>query len=80
MSRPGSELSQRDERPLSEYFEVRIPAMNLVFLGTRTEEGLLLTPVLDDPSYGFERGGTLPAEKALEAIVPAASEHKGLPT
>jgi len=68
------------ERPSSEYFEVRVPALNVSFVGELGESGLLLTPVFDDPRFGFESGGTQPADRALSAMVAAAREHNGLPT
>jgi hypothetical protein len=73
-------LSGEDSRPPAEYFEVRVPALNVSFVGSRGETAVVLTPVLDDARFGFVRGESLPAERALSAMVAAARDHNGLPT
>lgn len=75
-----SRLSREESRPPAEYFEVRVPALNVNFVGSRGEQGVVLTPVLDDARFGFVRGESLPAERALSALVAAARDHNGLPT
>lgn len=65
--------------PISSYFVVEVPALNLYFAAHRTDEVLMLTPLLDDPSYGFKAGVTMSADKVFEAILPAARKHEGLP-
>lgn len=65
--------------PISSYFVVRVLALNLYFIAHRTDEVLMLTPLLDDPDYGFKAGVTMAADKVFEAILPAAKKHKGLP-
>lgn len=75
-----SRLSREESRPPAEYFEVRVPALNVSFVGSRGEQGVVLTPVLDDARFGFVRGESLPAERALSALVAAARDHNGLPT
>lgn len=65
--------------PISSYFVVQVPALNLYFVAHRASEGLMLTPLVDDPSYGFEAGITMPAEEVFTAILPAARAHEGLP-
>lgn len=73
-------LAAESNRSPSEYFEVRVPALNVAFLGHTQNGRLFLTPVFDAPRFGFKRGVTLPAEEVIEAILPAAREHTGLPT
>ena len=65
--------------PISSYFVVRVPSLNLYFIAHRADEVLMLTPLLDDPSYGFKARFTMPADKVFEAILPAAKRHDGLP-
>ncbi len=65
--------------PLSSYFVVRVPALNFYFLGYRLNNGLMLTPLLDDPRYHFKKGVSLPADEVFTALLPAAKEHDGLP-
>ena len=71
--------SDSTELPISSYFVVRVPSLNLYFIAHRADKVLMLTPLLDDPSYGFKAGFTMPADKVFEAILPAANRHDGLP-
>jgi len=72
--------SERTGLPLSSFFAVRIPALNLYFLAHRTENNILmLTPLLDDRGFGFEAGVTMPADAVFETILPAAQQHDGSP-
>lgn len=41
-----SRLSREEGRPLAEYFEVRVPALNVSFVGSRGGQGVVLTPIL----------------------------------
>jgi hypothetical protein len=61
-------------------FEVRVPALNVFFVASRRDGRLILTPLVDDPRFGFEAGAAIPAEEALSSMVEAAREHNGLPT
>ncbi len=64
----------------SELFEVRVPALNLAFVGQQRGGQLFLAPIQDEPRFKLERGKTLPAQEVLQALQPAAREHNGLPT
>lgn len=64
---------------LESYFVVRIPALNLEFLGYRIDNTMMLTPLIDEPAYGFARGRPLPAARVFEALLPDAERHDGLP-
>lgn len=76
-----TQLAKGDGRSPAEYFEVKIPALNLSFLGSRAGDGrLLLAPLLDTPRFGFRKGVAQPAEEVLKAVLAAAREHNGLPT
>lgn len=71
--------SDSTELPISSYFVVQVPSLNLYFIAHQADKVLMLTPLLDDPSYGFKEGFTMPADKVFEAILPAAKRHDGLP-
>lgn len=64
----------------AELLEVRVPALNVAFVGVRKGGDLLLAPIQDDPRFKLERGKALPARDVLQALQPAAREHNGLPT
>jgi hypothetical protein len=52
---------------------VEVPSLGLYFLGHRTEDNkLTLTPLTDNPTFGFRAGGAMPAEEVFAALVPAA--------
>ncbi len=59
---------------------VRIPALNLFFLGHRVEGKLMLTPLMDDPRYQLKAGEAVPAEKVFDAVLPDAKRHDGQPS
>jgi len=65
--------------PLPSFFAVQVLALNLNFIAHRIDNELMLTPVLNDPSFEFKAGVALPAADAFERILPAAREHNGLP-
>jgi hypothetical protein len=73
-------LARQDNRDPSDYFEVRVPALNVSFVGARRDSRIALTPVMNDARFGFRAGTTLPAEDALLAMGPAARSHNGLPS
>jgi hypothetical protein len=75
-----SELALRDDNPESEYFEVKVPALNVVLLGSQRNGDIFLTSLLDDDRFGLRRGESLPAAALLERLLPAARAHNGLPT
>jgi hypothetical protein len=74
------DASQSSKTPPSSYFVVRVLALNLYFLGYRTDNRLMLTPLLDDPAFKFKAGVSMPAEDVFMTILPAAKAHNGLPT
>ena len=59
-------------------FLVRVPALNREFVGYKTEK-LMLVPILEEVDLGFKAGAAIPAAKVLEALVPEAQAHQGLP-
>ena len=56
----------------SDFFEVRIPAINRVFLGHHDAEGLMLTPLMDDASMKLQAGQPELASQVLARLVPEA--------
>ncbi|MBN1210357.1 MAG: hypothetical protein JXB05_36225 [Myxococcaceae bacterium] len=56
----------------TDFFEVRIPALNMIFLGHHDAEGLMLTPLVDDASLQLQAGRPELASKVLASLVPAA--------
>jgi hypothetical protein len=64
---------------ISSFFAVHIPSLNLYFMAHKSEDELILTPILEDPGYGFEKGKPMPALKVFEILLPAAKDHNGLP-
>lgn len=56
----------------SDFFEVRIPALNMLFLGHHDAEGLKLTPLIDDAAHDLKAGRAEPAEKVLARLVAQA--------
>lgn len=71
-------LSKSQVAP-SELFQVRIPALNLAFLGYMADQTLMFTPLHDFPGYGLEAGSTVPAKDVLLRLKPEAERHDGLP-
>lgn len=65
---------------ISSYFIVRIPALNLFFVGYRKDRNLWLVPLLDDSRLKFKAGVSIKAEKVFSKILPAAKAHSGLPS
>lgn len=60
-------------------FLVRIPAVNLHLLGDHVQGQLFLTPIFDNPRYGFSAGQSLEAEKAFLILQHAAKARDNLP-
>jgi hypothetical protein len=79
LTKMRKDMSESIGLPISSYFVVQVPALNLHFIAHQADEVLMLTPLLDDPSYGFKAGATIPAKKVFEIILPAAKAHDGLP-
>jgi len=65
---------------ISSYFSIRVPALNLFFIGYRTNRGLMLIPVIDDTRLKFKSGVSMKAEKVFSTILPDAKAHNGLPS
>jgi hypothetical protein len=60
-------------------FVVQVPALNLYFVARRSDSGLLLTPITDDPSLRFTAGQPMPIQDVLTIIQPVAKQTNDLP-
>ena len=73
-------LAVQSDRPPDDYFEIRVPALNVGFVAYQEGDDLFLMPLLEDPRFDFGSEEAIPFERALEVLQPAAREHNGLPT
>jgi len=60
-------------------FIVRVPALNIFFLGSGADSQVLLTPIVEDPRTELRVGEPIPAGLVLERLVPLALAYNGLP-
>ena len=60
-------------------FTVRIPALNLYFIGYKSSDNLVLVPLFDDVSLGLKFGESINADKVFSLISPIAKNHDGNP-
>jgi hypothetical protein len=73
-------LARKEGRTAQELFQVRVPALQLLFVGFERSSKIYLAPLFNMPSYGLKKGETYQAEKVLERLVEAAKWHNGDPT
>jgi len=74
-----SRLQTSSNLPISSFFVVRIPAMNIYFVGYRMDQQLMLTPILDNTEYKFRSGTPVSGEDVFRTLLPYAKAHDGLP-
>jgi len=79
LAKVRKDISDSTRSPVSSFFSVKVPALNLVFIARRAENVLLLTPVFDDPSMGLKSGSTIPATEVFSKLASFAREHDGSP-
>lgn len=60
-------------------FIVRVPALQVWFVGSKSERGLVLTPIAADPRLKVESGRPVPAAAVFNQLVPLARTYNGLP-
>jgi len=63
----------------SSYFIVRVPSLNLFFVGFRSNNELMLVPLMDDTRLKFKAGVRMKARRVFSTILPDAKAHDGLP-
>ena len=61
------------------YQIIRVPSLNLIFLGFRLNNELMFVPVTDNARLKFKAGAGMKAENIFSAILPEAKAHNGLP-
>jgi hypothetical protein len=61
-------------------FLVQVPALQLRFIGQRSNKVLFLTSLSTEPDYKITAGVRVRAEQILRVIVPLAKKQNGLPT
>jgi len=79
ISKTLTENSREAGLDSSSYFLVRVPSLNLYFLGFRSNNELMLVPLMDDKRLDFKAGVGMKAGKVFSAILPDAKAHDGLP-
>lgn len=65
--------------PISNFYVVSIPALNMYFVATKEASGVIFIPVIDDPSIGVKAGVPQKAADLMPKLVDAARKHNGLP-
>ena len=73
-------LAQREGQAEKALFQVRIPALQLLFVGVERNGVIGLAPLFDMPTYGLKKGEVYPAAQVLEKLVEAARNHNGEPS
>ncbi|MBV9783871.1 MAG: hypothetical protein JO264_08630 [Acidisphaera sp.] len=58
---------------------VQIPAAKLTFIARGQGADMTLTPVMDDPRFGFRAGQALPASRVLPIVQRGMADYNGLP-
>jgi len=79
LTKVQKKASEIERLPLSANFVVRVPALNLYFIGYRIDNKLMLTPLQDNPGFKFKSGISMSADKIFTVILTAAKKHDGLP-
>ena len=79
LSKTLTENSRETGLAYSAYFIVRVPSLNLFFLGYRVKDELMLVPIMDEPRLKLKAGASVKAENVFSAILPDAKAHNGLP-
>lgn len=79
ISNTREENTKTTRLDFSAYQVVRVPSLNLFFLGFRLNNELMFVPVTDNARLKFRAGASMKAENVFSAIVPEARAHNGLP-
>lgn len=72
-------VAKREKLPTSEFFQVRIPAFNLIFVGHVANGKLMLTSAANADMYGIKEAVTQPADEVFLRLKPEAERDTGLP-
>ena len=79
LSATRSRVRERSALDSSSFFVVRIPALNLYFLGHMIDSRLYLTLAHENPNYKLTSGKTYTGEEVFRILAPFAKAHDGLP-
>lgn len=71
-----SDLAKLKNRNKADYFEVKVPALKVYFVGELDNGKLMLTPIRQDTRFKLSKGRSLPAEQAFKAIAPEAKKRE----
>jgi hypothetical protein len=63
----------------NDFFIVRVPAFNLIFLGFRVDRKFMLSPVINSTEYDLSAGTPMPADIVLTKLRTAARSYDDLP-
>lgn len=74
-----SRLERTADISNSSLFVVRIPALNLYFIGYHKNQQLMLAPILDNAEYKFKSGIPISGQEVFRTLLPYAKSHDGLP-
>jgi hypothetical protein len=73
-------IANSEGRPENELFQVRIPALQLAFIGVERGSEIYLSPLFDLTRHGLQKGKIYRAEEVLGKLIDEARQHNGLPT
>jgi hypothetical protein len=79
LSSTRSRLERTTDISISSFFVVRIPALNLYFVGYHKNQQLMLTPILDNTEYKFKSRIPISGQEVFKTLLPFAKSHDGLP-
>jgi len=60
-------------------FVAWVPALKIYFSARGAGDALVLTPIMDDPRFGFKAGEAIPASRAFAVLQKNAGAYNGLP-
>lgn len=59
---------------------IHVAALGLYFVASRGADGkLMMTPLVDNPSFNMRAGAPIPAEQVFTTLSPLAQQYNGLP-
>lgn len=79
IAQASKSISASSQRPEDAPIIVHVQPFNLYFLGQRSDNRLMLTPLGDYSSMNLKTGATTTADEVFAALQPLAREYNGLP-
>lgn len=79
LTKTRTQISGSTKIDITLFFAVLVPALNLHFIAHKTNNLMMLTPVIENQGFDFKSGIPISADKVFEIILPAAKAHDGLP-